>query len=295
MTATAGEVLRAIVPLSGTNGKKRHFEANAHFRVMPFDRALRWTESVSAFVAVDRRKRPPIGLSIGPQVEGYGLILRLGGFQMNSKAFSWAVRSLILLLAIGASVLAQAQRHRHLSGVIDDFTPAHDAKGNPSGPWVMHGEWRMDLNEDSGIAEFSAALTMEDSDYWFILNADATPPPSPDNPASRTPHTHHISMKGPITWLDSSNMSQCPTSSYVPGTTSGFMISESASVTGNGGFPPFAPTGQQSPLQVCITGGSQVKFSNITLVFGAPASGHFGKQPINGAVRAPKPHDDDPQ
>lgn len=212
---------------------------------------------------------------------------------MNSNVFSWAARSLILMLAVSLSTWAQAQNHRQLSGIIDDFTPAHDAKGNPSGPWVMHGEWRMDLNEDSGMAEFSAALTMEDSDYWFILNADATPPPDPDKPASRTPHTHHISMKGKITWLDSSNMSECPTSSYVPGTTSGFMIIGAASVTGNGQFPPFAPTGQQSQLQVCVTGGSQVKFSNITLAFGAPASGHFGMQPINGAVGAAKPHHDE--
>jgi hypothetical protein len=39
---------------------------------------------------------------------------------------------------------------------------------------------------------------------------------------------------------------------------------------------------------VCVTGGTQVESSNITLVFGAPASGHFGSQPINGAVRVRK-------
>jgi hypothetical protein len=61
-----------------------------------------------------------------------------------------------------------------------------------------------------------------------------------------------------------------------------------ASITGNGGYPPFAPEGQLSSLTVCVTGGTQVEFSNITLVFGAPASGHFGSQPINGAVRARK-------
>jgi hypothetical protein len=54
---------------------------------------------------------------------------------------------------------------------------------------------------------------------------------------------------------------------------------------GNGGFPPFALQGQLSQLTVCITGGTQIEFSNITLVFGEPASGHFGSQPINGAVR----------
>jgi len=64
-----------------------------------------------------------------------------------------------------------------------------------------------------------------------------------------------------------------------------FMATGMASVTGNGGFPPFAPQGQLSQLMVCITGGTQIEFSNITLVFGTPASGHFGPPPINGAVR----------
>lgn len=63
------------------------------------------------------------------------------------------------------------------------------------------------------------------------------------------------------------------------------MATGMASVTGNGGFPPFAPQGQLSQLMVCITGGTQIEFSNITLVFGTPASGHFGPPPINGAVR----------
>ncbi|MGB8062970.1 MAG: hypothetical protein WCF26_13825 [Candidatus Sulfotelmatobacter sp.] len=33
-----------------------------------------------------------------------------------------------------------------------------------------------------------------------------------------------------------------------------------------------------------VAGGTQVEFSNMTLVFGAPASDHFDSQPINGAV-----------
>jgi hypothetical protein len=59
----------------------------------------------------------------------------------------------------------------------------------------------------------------------------------------------------------------------------------SASVTGNGGYPPFAPQGQTSLLTVCVTGGTQVAFSNIALVFGMPANGHFGAQAIKGTVR----------
>jgi hypothetical protein len=46
-------------------------------------------------------------------------------------------------------------------------------------------------------------------------------------------------------------------------------------------------------LQVCVNGGSDVPFSNVTLVFGAPASGHFGAQAIHGVVRKSKLSDFD--
>jgi len=186
----------------------------------------------------------------------------------------------ILVFAVGLSALAQNQNPVHFSGTISDFTPAHDAKGNPSGPWELHGDWRLDLNGDSGTANFSAALTMEDSDYWLLINPN--PPANPDAPATRNPHAHHITMQSAqVSW----DPSGCPTASYKPATITGFVVTGMASVTGNGGFPPFAPQGQLSPLTVCITGGTQVQFSNITLVFGTPASGHFGSQPINGTVR----------
>lgn len=207
---------------------------------------------------------------------------------MDSKALSWTVRGLILVFAVGMGALAQGQKPVHFSGIINDFTPEHSViPSGPSGPWELHGNWRLHLKEDSGLANFSATLTMEDSDYWLIITPN--PPANPDAPASRTPHTHHISMEdAQVIWLDSTNMSDCPTSSYKPATTTGFMVKGFASVTANGGFAPFAPQGQLSPFQVCITGGTLVEFSNITLVFGAPASEHFGSQPINGAVRARK-------
>lgn len=203
---------------------------------------------------------------------------------MHNKAFSCAARALVVVVAVGISALAQKQNSVHLSGIINDFTPAHDAKGNSSGPWELHGVWRLDLKGDSGTAEFSAAVTMESSDYWLLINPN--PPADPDSPATRTPHSHHITMKdAQVTWDPSEVASGCPTASYKPPTTTGFMVTGSASVTGNGGYAPFAPQGQTSPLTVCVTGGSQVEFSNVTLVFGLPASGHFGSQPINGAVR----------
>jgi len=202
---------------------------------------------------------------------------------MHSKTFFWSVGAWVLVLALGTSVVAQNRSPEHFRGIINDFTAAHDAKGNPSGPWELHGVWRLDLSRERGTAEFSAALTMENSDYWLLINPN--PPGDPNSPSTRTPHTHHITMRDAQVTSDPSLVaSGCPTASYKPPTTSGFMVTGSASITGNGGYPPFAPEGQTSPLTVCVTGGTQVGFSNITLVLGMPASGHFGSQAINGAV-----------
>jgi len=208
---------------------------------------------------------------------------------MYSKTFLWLVGAWALVLVLGTSAVAQSQSRERftgtvLRGIINDFTPAHDAKGNPTGPWELHGVWRLDLSWTGTTADFSAALTMENSDYWLTINAN--PPADPDSPVTRTPHTHHITMRGAAVTRDPSVVAaSCPSASYKPPTTTGILITGSASVTGNGGFAPFAPQGQLSPLTVCITGGSQVGSSNITLMFGAPASGHFGSQAINGAVR----------
>jgi hypothetical protein len=40
-------------------------------------------------------------------------------------------------------------------------------------------------------------------------------------------------------------------------------------------------------LEVDIVGGTNVKFSNITLTFGLPASNHFGTEPLPGVVQRP--------
>jgi len=205
---------------------------------------------------------------------------------MYRKVLSCTVSVIVILVLVaGYLTLAEDGGTTLLSGIINDFTPAHDSKGNPTGPWELHGDWRLQLKGDSNTADFSAALTMENSDYWLSINPN--PPANPDVPATRTPHTHHITMHDAQVISDPGMVSSgCPSASYKPPTTTGFMITGPASVTGNGGFAPFAPQGQLSQLTVCITGGSQKEFSNITLAFGAPASGHFGSQPINGAVVA---------
>jgi hypothetical protein len=98
-----------------------------------------------------------------------------------------------------------------------------------------------------------------------------------DDPTTRGAHTHHIEMTDGVLTVDWP--ARCP--QFSPAVTEGFAITGTAFVTGNGGPAPF---GNPSPLTICVLGGPSVKFSNVTLTIGAPASNHFGKQAIHGVV-----------
>jgi hypothetical protein len=81
----------------------------------------------------------------------------------------------------------------------------------------------------------------------------------------------------------------CPQYGINP-VTGGFQISGTVSlVTGNGSIAPFDPTTPPaSTLQVCVTGGNEVPYSNMTMVFGGPAAmKHFGTQAVHGVVNKP--------
>ncbi len=106
----------------------------------------------------------------------------------------------------------------------------------------------------------------------------------------QSPHTHHIKLTDKMVIT---NMDGCPTVS--PATLTGFQINGTVSlITGNGTQRPLREAGHPpvSTLQVCITGGDQVPYSitnsNISLVFGGPATTHFGTQAIHGVVRKPQ-------
>jgi hypothetical protein len=173
-----------------------------------------------------------------------------------------------------ALVRAQAQDLRpvHFSGVINDYSPSTVS----GGPYEIRGAWSLDVIR-GGTANFSADLDMETSDYG-ITGATQV---DPANPATRSPHTHHISMTNATVSYDTS---LCPANNP-PTTVSGLMVTGTAPTTANGGPAPFDPTGLASTLQVCIMGGSGVSFSNVTLVYKGPATGHFGTQPIHGVIR----------
>lgn len=205
---------------------------------------------------------------------------------MNCKAVSSMLRIIAaLLLTVGTGAQAQAPSPRHLSGVINDYTPATGV----AGPWEMHGSWSLKLKGDSGKADFSAVLTMEHSDYWVLANPTAPPaPPVVDNPAARSPHTHHVTMSDATVSYDTS---VCPANNP-PTTSAGLVVTGPVSITGNGNPAPFEAKGPSS-LQVCITGGADVQFANVTLVLTGPATGHFGSHAINGVVRTVRNSDKD--
>ncbi|HXN74703.1 MAG TPA: hypothetical protein VN861_19310, partial [Candidatus Acidoferrales bacterium] len=116
---------------------------------------------------------------------------------MNSKSL-WRMLSAvaIVVLAAGITALAQAPTPMHFSGLINDYSPETIA-GKVVGPWEMHGKWSLDLKGKSGLADFSAEMTMELSDHAMdvaIANGvmENGVLATFDNPETRIPHTHHI-------------------------------------------------------------------------------------------------------
>jgi hypothetical protein len=173
--------------------------------------------------------------------------------------------------AIAFVVFAQAQNLRRVTftGTISDYSPSTV----PGGTWEMRGEWSLDL---LGTANFYADFTMETSDYGITDSTKV----DPTNPATRSPHAHHVVMTNATVSYDTSS---CPANK--PATTgSGVMITGQATTSANGSPAPFESTGP-STLQVCIIGGSDIEWSNVTLVYTGPATGHFGPQAIHGVVK----------
>jgi hypothetical protein len=197
---------------------------------------------------------------------------------MNSKILIWAV-SIFSVLALVSATVAPGQNWEreplHFRGLINDYSPS-TVKG---GPYEIRGNWSLEVHRHSGTADFSAALNMETSDYGIFESIV-----DPTQPATRGAHTHHIKLtNATVTW----SMDGCPT--FSPATTNGFQVNDTVSLmTGNGSNAPFETDPPTTTLQVCVTGGSgdySIPYSNVTLVFGGPATHHFGTQAIHGDVR----------
>jgi hypothetical protein len=184
---------------------------------------------------------------------------------MKSKVFEWsACIAVALMLAGSTGALAQNLTSKRFTGLINAYSPQTTTTTGTTGPYEVRGPWSVNLNGDSRKADFSAALNMVLSDGWVITENN-------DNfdPNARNAHTHHVTVvNGDVTKLS----------------TGGFMITGTATITLNGNPAPISP----SPVTIEITGGTDVKFSNIALTFGYPANTHFGTEPLPGVVRAVK-------
>jgi hypothetical protein len=182
---------------------------------------------------------------------------------MKSSTF-WRTACITIapMLAMVTGALAQAPMPTEFSGLIHDYSPSTTV--TPMGPWEMRGQWTLTLNADPSKADFSAALTMELSDYTRnSSNVDST-----SGTTSRMQHTHHITITG---------------GTITPITTGGFQLNGPASITKDGSPAPLAA----STLTVAITGGTNVEYSDITLQFAGGAIVHFGSQLIHGVIASP--------
>jgi hypothetical protein len=203
-------------------------------------------------------------------------MFRSVGFEKSKGEIFMKIRVSQVLFGIGVVLTlgmlpAQELRVAHFKGQINDYTPANVS----GGPYEMRGSWSLDVQK-GGVANFSADINMETSDYG-ITGATAV---DPNNPATRGQHTHHIQVTNATVTYDTS---VCP--AFSPATTgAGIVITSSpATTSGNGGPASFESKGP-STLQICITGGTEVEFSNFTMVYTGPATGHFGTQAIHGVV-----------
>src|SRR5271165_1556223 len=124
------------------------------------------------------------------------------------------LRQMVGICGIAIALVAtQAQDLRpvHFSGVVNDYSPSTVS----GGPYEIRGEWALDVAR-GGTASFSADMAMETSDYG-VTGATQV---DPANPATRSPHTHHISVTNATV---SSDTSVCPANSP-PTTGTGIVV-----------------------------------------------------------------------
>jgi hypothetical protein len=181
---------------------------------------------------------------------------------MKSKAFEWTARTVaVLVLTASIGAFAQHSISKRFSGVINAYT----LPTTTTGPYEVRGPWSLTLKRDGRTADFSAALNMVLSDGWVLTKGDMN-----FDPTARGAHTHHITL----------------VDAEVTKIANGFRVTGTAHLTLNGG--PAPTTVAPSPVVIDITGGSDIKFSNIALTFESPGSTHFGPDPLPGVVRSVK-------
>jgi hypothetical protein len=161
-----------------------------------------------------------------------------------NRTILWRAAAIVTAtVALGGQTVAETPRRTKLAGLIHDYTPVLD----PSGPWLVVGEWSLTVNRAGGKVDFVASLNMVKSENDM-----------------RAAHTHHVKVSdGHLTALPN-----------------GYRISGTGRLTSNGALAGFSG----SPVDIEITGSSAVPFANVALTFGGAAAAHFGAEPLSGVV-----------
>ena len=182
---------------------------------------------------------------------------KLGRFGVALTVIMFVGGSGMLTVGTRLAALSQDGGQTRASGTFNDYVWVEVGAG--AGAWHVTGPWSAKVNTANGRGEFVASLLGVRSDLWVQqTKAD------PQNPALRSPHTHHIGI------VDA-------TVTLLP---DGVRLTGAAVITTNGNVAPYSG----SPIQVDITGGSFVRFSNIRLTFLGVSIEHFGPQPYEGVV-----------
>jgi hypothetical protein len=174
------------------------------------------------------------------------------------------VMSLITAMALATGALTVAQEGvdeaplTHVAGTFNDYVWVEGNQG--FGPWHVTGDWSARVNTQSRKGEFIGSLLGVRSDLWVLQTAA-----DPANPALRNPHTHHVSLPdATVTFISN-----------------GVRLEGTAIITVNGSVAGYSG----STVQVEITGGNLIRYSNIKLTFlGTGGVDHFGPQAYEGLV-----------
>lgn len=170
---------------------------------------------------------------------------------MRSRTVWLLVLAAGFVTALAAPASAQTPVQTKYEGTVGDYVQVGAVT------WLITGTWTLDLKGRSERGSFSAALNMVN-------------PAAPETAA----HTHHVSLAEGDVEYDEDWSTGAPR----------FTLTGAAAVTsqGNVAWP-------DAPITVVMTGGvdasaNGLRFSNLALTFGAPASGHFGATAIVGVV-----------
>ena len=151
-------------------------------------------------------------------------------------------------MALGTQGRAEAPLRTQYEGVINDYVQALGTT------WLVSGEWSIKLTGSSGTGDFTASLSMFDT---------ASP--------AAVAHTHHVVLSG----------ADLVVADDWSTTSARFTLSGDGDVTGSGNL-----SWADVPIEVAISGGNAVTYSNIRLRLGGGAEGHFGTVPLGGVVNA---------